>query len=213
MSRVEIDYLGEGRSDDAIARKLIVAATGVPGTSYRRPQAGPGKVSLDRRLAGLNAGVAYGKPVLVLRDLNSDAVCPGALLAHLLPNRHERLLLRICVRVSETWLMADREAYARFFGVSGSQIPRDPETLRDPKQTILGWVDDRRAAKLSRHVDDGRRRGVPDWAILGEWHGLFAEKVWNPTRAANAGTAPSLTRALRRLEALVANARREIQEL
>jgi hypothetical protein len=37
MSQVEIDYLGEGRSDEAVARKLIATAAAIPGNSYRRP--------------------------------------------------------------------------------------------------------------------------------------------------------------------------------
>ncbi|MEO8714989.1 MAG: hypothetical protein ABI369_08245, partial [Acetobacteraceae bacterium] len=110
MSRLEIDYLGEGASDEAIARKLILAVTGLPGVSYRRPRVGTGKQSLDKRLKGLNAGVAYGKPVLVLRDLDHDAPCPAELVAKLLPARHPRLLLRICPRESEAWLMADHAA-------------------------------------------------------------------------------------------------------
>jgi hypothetical protein len=99
--------------------------------------------------------------------------------------------------------MADREAYARFCGISPGQISARPEHLDDPKQDILGWADGGKAVKLKRHVDSGRRRGLPDWAILGEWHADFAENVWSPQRAAKSGRAPSLRRTLERVKALI----------
>jgi hypothetical protein len=202
MSPPEIDYLGEGPSDDAMARKIIVTAACLPGTSYRRPLSGTGKESLDKRLRGLNAGAAYGRPILVLRDLNRDASCPAELVARLLPNRHDNMLLSVCVREAEAWLIADAETYARFCGLPLSQVPARPETLADPKSVILGSADSGRAPRLKRHVDDGRRRGVPDWALLGEWHAEFVQVRWNPIRAASSGRAPSLCRALARLRRL-----------
>ena len=203
MSQVEVDYLGEGASDEAIARKMIISCAGSPGMSYRRPQVGTGKQSLDRRLAGLNAGVAHGRPILILRDLDHDAACAGELVAALLPNRHPRLLLRVCVREAEAWLLADGAAYAQFCGISVGQIPSDPEALDDPKQVILSWVANARAVRLKRYVDDARRRAVADWASLGAWHAEFAERIWDPERAAASGKAPSLARSITRLEALL----------
>jgi hypothetical protein len=205
MSPLEIDYLGEGPSDDIVARKVILAAAAVPGTSYRRPLTGTGKESLDKRLAGLNAGTVFGKPVLVLRDLNNDAVCPAELVEQLLPERNAGMLLRICVRETETWLMADFAAYAHFCGIKASRIPTMPETLRDPKQVILGWAESGQAKDLRRYLADGRRRGVPDWAILGEWHADFANTHWRPERAEQSGRAPSLSRSLARIKAFVAS--------
>jgi hypothetical protein len=204
MSQIEFDYLGEGRSDDAVARKLIASAAATPGTSYRRPLSGTGKDSLDKRLAGLNAGVQFGKPILVLRDLDHDANCPSELIAQLLPNRHPKLLLRICVREAEAWLMADFQAYAHYCGISDGQIPAAPESLADPKQLLLGWASSGVATRLSRHIQETRKRGVPDWASLGEWHSEFAEKHWDPRRAMATNRSPSLSRAIARIKSIAA---------
>lgn len=209
MSQPEIDYLGEGRSDEVVARRLIEAAAAVPGVSYQRPRSGTGKQNLDSRLVGLNAGARYGNPVLVLRDLDTDAPCAPTLVAQLLPDRHERLLLRVCVRTAEAWFMADAEAYARFCGIPARHIPSMPETLVDPKGVILGWANSKRTSALGTHVKEGRRRGVPNWRILGEWHAEFAEGLWSPVRAADSGRAPSLTKALTRLKSLVKLSRAE----
>jgi hypothetical protein len=203
MSRVEIDYTGEGRSDDAIARKLIEAANGVPGTAYTDRRAARGKSSMEGQLLRLNARASYGRPVLALRDLDQDAPCPGALVARILPDRNPRLLLRICVREIETWLMADSAAYAKFCGVKESRIPRNLEAIPDPKRLILNWVDSGEAAKLKRHVDEKRKIGVPFGALLGEWHAEFAANHWDPIKAAKSGRSASLSNALTRLRELV----------
>lgn len=199
MSSVEIDYLGEGRSDEVVARRLISAAEGIPGVSYLRPIRGVGKQSLDTRLRGLNAGVQFGKPVLVLRDLDNES-CAVELLNRLIPNRHPRLLLRICVREAEAWLMADRTAYARHCGVKEAQIPAQPEQHPDPKKLLIHLANAGSAIRLARFLADTRRRGVPDFAALGEFNAEFAEDVWDPVRAAKTGNAPSLQRALSRLQ-------------
>jgi len=203
MSRVEIDYTGEGRSDDAIARKLIEAANGVAGTSYTRGRSASGKQSLDRQLRGLNAGAQFRNPVLALRDLDQDAPCPGALINSILPDRNPRMLLRICIRESETWLMADAAAYAKFCGLEETQIPKKLEDLADPKRLILNWANTGEASKLKRHVDAKRKTGVKDWALLGEWHAEFAANHWDPIKAAKSGRSASLSKALARLRELV----------
>jgi hypothetical protein len=200
MSQVEIDYIGEGSSDDALARALISAAGGKPGKSYRRPLSGSGKSSLDGRLPGLNAGTVFGNALLALRDLDSDYPCPSALVTATLANRHPKMLLRVCVRSAESWLMADHVAFGQFCGIAPEAIPPQPENISDLKQTLLHWAETGSATRLKRHVTNGRRRGLRNWQILGEWNARFIETDWNPRRAAQSGRAPSLERALKRIE-------------
>jgi hypothetical protein len=202
MSQIEVDYLGEGRSDSAIARKLISSVHATPGVDYLvgRTRA-RGKAMVDQRVRGLNAGVLISRrPTLVLRDLDNDAQCPSDLVSGLLPNRGPSLLLRVCVRSAETWLLADAGGYAKFCGISPGMVPTRPKELPNPKQTILGWAVSGKATYLARYYHDAKRRGVPNWALLGEWHADFADRKWDPQRAANLGNAPSLVRALKRLE-------------
>ena len=203
MLRVEIDYTGEGRCDDAIARRLIEAANGVPATAYTDRRAARGKGNMEGQLIRLNARASYGRPVLALRDLDQDAPCPGELVARILPNRNSRLLLRICIRESETWLMADAAAYAKFCGLKETQIPKKLEDIADPKQLILNWANTGQASKLKRHVDERRKIGVPNVALLGEWHAEFAANHWDPIKAAKSGRSASLTKALTRLRELI----------
>lgn len=196
---LSIDYLGEGRSDDVIARRMIRAVNGRLGLSYRRPLGGVGKQNLDRRLEGLNKGSDFRGPVLVLRDLDTDAPCAPALLAMLLPEKRPKMLLRICVSSAESWLMADREAYAKFCGCRIADIPENPETVPNLKQLVQALGENGTAAQLCRHFEKFKALRVPMWGMLGDWHAQFAETFWDPLRAAESGRAPSLRKALDRL--------------
>jgi hypothetical protein len=194
-----IDYLGEGRSDEVIARRMIASIHGTPGLSYRRPLSGVGKQSLDSRLQGLNKGAQYRGPILVLRDLDKDAPCAPELVSSLVPQKSPRMLLRICVASAESWLLADRDAYAEFCGCRVAHIPGNPEGVSNLKQLVRGLGDNGTAVHLRRHFDKFRPRRVPEWGMLGDWHAQFAETLWDPVRAAESGRAPSLKRALDRL--------------
>lgn len=201
--QVSVNYLGEGASDEAIARRLIVAAGGVVGKSYLNPLVGTGKQSLDARLPGLNNGARYGPLILILRDLDNDAACAPELLSKLLPDRHPRLVLRVCVRSAEAWLMADATAYARYCGLRVGQMPGDAEDWSDLKQRLVEFANSGSAPKLQRHLAETARRRIAPYRALGKWHSDFASEHWNPDRAAASGRAPSLNRALNRLRALI----------
>lgn len=205
MSSIEVDYVGEGPSDDVIARRMIVAIDCCPGTSYRRPLKGAGKSSLDARLSGLNKGALHRNPILAIRDLDRDASCAPTLVARLLPDRNPKMLLRISVSTTESWLMADRDAYAKFCGAPIRDIPQAPETVMDLKRLVQELGESGRARHLRRHFDQASASGVPMWGMIGSWHAQFAEDHWDPIRAAESGSAPSLARALRRMRSVVSD--------
>jgi hypothetical protein len=199
MSPLEIDYCAEGQSDMVIAKKLIVVAGHAPGRAYPRENGAQGKAAVDRLVAGLNAGAAFGNPVLVLRDLDG-ADCPSSLIQQLLTKRNPRMLLRIAVRSADAWLMADRKAYAIFCGVKERQIPETIEDLARPKSIIEDWLDNGKALHLARFVTEQRRLGMPNYQIIGQWHAEFARSDWDPLRAANSGRCPSLQKAIVRIQ-------------
>lgn len=204
MPETVIDFLGEGSTDDFIARKLIQSVGASPGLAWRTPLSGSGKSSLDKRLLGLNAGQPHRDSLLlVLRDLDNDASCPSALSAKLVPNRHPNLILRICVRESESWLLADADAYAKYCGVSASRIPDQTDLIDDPKKMVVEWGRQQKSTKLNRYIREAENRGVPAWAILVDWNLDFIERYWDPGRAAAAGRSNSLFRSLNRLRTLV----------
>ena len=109
------------------------------------------------------------------------------------------MLLRISISSAESWLMADRDAYADFCGCRLAHVPENPETVQKLKTLIQTLGENGTASRLKRHFDKFKPARVPMWAMLGDWHAQFAETHWDPVRAAASGRAPSLQRAMDRL--------------
>jgi hypothetical protein len=85
--------------------------------------------------------VAQITPFLVLTDLD-QAECPLTIINNWFQARskHPNLLFRIAVREVEAWLMADREAFAKFLGISIDLIPTDVDNITDPKTNLINLV-------------------------------------------------------------------------
>src|SRR5262249_8487625 len=95
-----------------------------------------GKAALDKALKGLNSA-AKGSPWFVLRDLNHDAKCAPIYLSALRLKVSKWMVFRLAVRELEAWLLADREGFADFLGVSPSVFPDRPDEEDDPTQTLV----------------------------------------------------------------------------
>ena len=101
-------------------------------------------------------------------------------------------LLRFAVSEAESWLLADREAIALFFGIAETNIPRNPDSLDDPKLEILRLA--RRSSGMLR------REMISPWDLQKPGSGYnihlqkFAREKWRPIVARH--HSESLNRAL-----------------
>jgi len=134
--------------------------------------------------------------VVILTDLD-QAVCPSALLDvwFAASPRPANLLLRVAVRESESWLLADHQAMRKLLGPRGV-LPAEPDQLPDPKQHLL-----RLATSASRDVrlDLVKAKGQVCSQGIG-YNARLTDLVrtdWSPERAAQ--RSPSLARARRRM--------------
>lgn len=190
----------EGPSDAAVARRIVQAA----GLQVSAEFVAGGKKRLDPRIRGYNNAARFGA-WLVLRDLDFDAECAATLREALLPAPAPGMHLRVPVRSVEAWLLADRENFSRYFGVSPSIIAGDPDSLPRPKRTIVDLA--RRSAK--RAIREGvvpvegtsAEVGPGFTAVIVE----YASTVWAPDAAAE--VSDSLRRCLRALRQLSSSRR------
>lgn len=128
-----ISILVEGNLDETVAGEIIDAAGGTVGTVYGRR----GADYIEKKITGFNQ-LAQGIPILTLVDLmDLDSDCPAEIVQEWLPHRNEHMLLRLVVREIESWILADRAAISRFFGIRKALVPHHPETLEDPKATLV----------------------------------------------------------------------------
>ncbi len=181
----------EGETDVPVAERLIALV----GLQRHAVVTGPGAPNLDPRIPEFNRS---GEHVnwLILRDLDHDAPCPAELVPNLLGRQPlaRRVALRVPVRAVESWLLADREGFAREFGVALRQLPTDPDSLEAPKRRLIDVCRRSRRADIRRGMTprEGSGRSVgPEYVTRIV---AFARFAWEPERAAEASE--SLRRSL-----------------
>jgi len=196
--RARIYAAVEGKTDKVVVERLIAHVGAEAGPVY----VAEGKPNLKKRIAGYNQAAQHSL-WLVLVDLDRDGCAPSLRVAWL-PEPSSGLCFRVAVHAVEAWLMADAETLAGFLGVARSNIPANPESLPDPKATLVGL------AASSRHRDiredmapqpgSGRRVGPAYTSRIIE----YAGQHWRPgTAALQSGSLERTIRCLRRLAASV----------
>lgn len=186
----------EGMVDESVVARLIRDAGAEPGAIYGKK----GKNAIRQKIDGYNSA-ARRSPWLVLVDLDSDEPCAPPLSGAWLPAPAEYMCFRVAVRAVESWLLADRERFARYVGVRLRDIPRDPDGLLDPKSLVVDLA--RRSSRADIRADivprpgSGRRVGSAYSSRMVE----FIESRWRPSFAAD--VSDSLSRCRARLSELV----------
>ena len=182
----------EGIVDTAVVRRILA----VTGVEIAAVYGESGKHHLDR----YNEAARHGRRWFVLRDLNGDAECAPTLVRRLLPTPAPDMTFRVAIREIESWLLADTAAFARFFRVSASRIPIDPDSVRHPKQRLIGIVRSSTSRAMRAAIvpldDRGSRVGPGYSGRIIE----FVQRHWRPSEASR--RSGSLRRCLARLEAL-----------
>ncbi len=132
----------EGRTDEIIARHIL-SYCGFSGSP--RLVNGAGKQTILKKLPKYNEAAKaanYEGSVslyVVLLDLDNHD-CVRDYVHNLIIKPEKRLIIRVAVREIESWIMADREHFARFIGVARENIPRHPDLEQDPKATMFDLI-------------------------------------------------------------------------
>jgi hypothetical protein len=178
----------------ALGRRILGECP--PLSIYREYNAG-GFGRLRKRVVNFQRMAQLGFPTLLLTDLDR-AACPAQLIGQWFSAAPATgFLFRVCVRNGESWVMADREAFAAFMHIAVAQVPREPEKSSDPKGELV-----RLAQRAPRRI---REALTPiKSATIGPGHNSllsgFVRDSWSPKRAAQ--NSASLTRCLARVRAL-----------
>ncbi len=165
----------EGQSDVAVVQRILALV----GCSVHAIYGRSGRATIERSLPGYN-NAAHFAPWLVLRDLDTDAPCAAELARRILPHPAEWMRFRIAVREVESWLLADPERLSGYLRVSRTSIPHDPDSLADPKATLVNLA--RRSSAASVRADMVPELGVS--AAVGPGYvsrvSEFAGNYWRP---------------------------------
>jgi Domain of unknown function (DUF4276) len=171
----------EDELSEAVGIRLVaeVASACEVNLKFRRGGYGYLKSKLDSFCQ-----IARRQPLLLLTDLD-EMPCAPELIAEWMEGRDhpEKFMFRVAVREVEAWLLADHEAMKGLLGRKITKLPAKPDTLSDPKQTLMKLA--RKAPRLVRN-DLLREHGALALRGLGYNVRLcaFVRDMWNPERAA-----------------------------
>ena len=195
MTLALIVYLGvEDDLSEAVARRLLQHAN--RGYDVGAVYGGRGFGDLKRNIRGWNS-LSKTFPFLLLTDLDQTP-CPPMLKNDWYPYPyHPNLIFRVAVREVEAWLLADASGFAAYLGVSKDIVPPKPETLLDPKSTLIQITRRSRLRKIRECIvplENSTAQIGPDYnACLSE----FVRNDWNVSTATKSSA--SLARAVARL--------------
>jgi len=181
MNPVTIYLAVEDDLSEEVARKVLSSSrqTYLVGAVYGKSGFG----FLKKNALGFNRA-AQGIPYLMLTDLDQGECAPDLMKEWFgeIP-LHPNFLFRVAVREVEAWLLAHRKAFAKFVRISESRIPKDVESIADPKQSLIQLV--------SRSPNRAMREEImpPAGSIRKQgpnYNGCLAgyvQKFWNPREA------------------------------
>ncbi|WP_446008758.1 hypothetical protein [Candidatus Electrothrix sp.] len=144
MKEIYITLAVEDYLSEAVARKLLEQVN----PNYRVSQClcKGGHGYLQAKINSFNQAAQF-LPFFVLTD--QDRGCPPGKKSQWLKQKANRyFIFRIAVMEVESWVMAHREAFAEFIGVSLDRVPRKPDELDDPKRFLLALAVRSRFSRL-----------------------------------------------------------------
>jgi hypothetical protein len=167
---------------------------------YRKGGAG----YLKQRLLAFNSASRIN-PYLMLTDLDRCACAPELIedwfrcsMDQYPARRHSNFLFCVAVREVESWLLADRESCARFWGVATHLIPSQPDQIVDPKKELITLATRSRYRQIREEIAPQSGSILKTGPGYNERLGFFVSKSWRSQIAAK--YSPSLHRTLQRLQ-------------
>ena len=198
MSETIINISVEDVLSKSVAETMLKQSTRdfTLGVCYQRNGFG----YLKKTVPGLNIA-AQRNAYLVLTDLDQNS-CPLEIISKWLPQpKHSNLIFRIAVREIESWVLADREQFAKFLGISLDLIPPNVDKISDPKEFLINLA--RKSKK--KELRDSIVPPAKSTAKVGrDYNGQLMSFVNNHWQARLAlENSPSLARAMKSLDRFV----------
>jgi hypothetical protein len=154
-----------------------------------------GKPDIQKKILEYNRSASQ-LPFVVIVDMDNDG-CPPGMLARWFPSGVARkMMFRVAVREVESWILADRVAFAEYIGIRQDSISPDPDLLSDPKKEIFDLV--RRSRKRNLKLDVLPRDSASQGPAYNLRIGEFVHSKWRPAVARESSR--SLERFIRALE-------------
>lgn len=135
MTKIYINLAVEDVLSEVVARKILEQTARNYEVINCLCRGGYGY--LKRKINDFNRA-ANGCNFLVLTDQDDLNSCPPEKISSWLEQEcHPNLIFRVAVMEVESWVLAHRDAFARFLSVPIARIPENTDTIADPKQFLV----------------------------------------------------------------------------
>lgn len=195
----KIAVIAEDRLTEAVLLKCISEV--LPAYQVTRSEVKHGRGNVQRELNAY-AMLAQTMPVVIGVDLDGDFCAPGLLRGWGRIPPQPGLILRVAVREVESWVLADQKMVANFIRVAPNEVPKRPDTLDDPKRSLLEIA--RQHAAIELRQDLVPRNYDASYPRIGPAYNMrmceFVAKKWRPHVARK--KSESLDRAMAALEVI-----------
>lgn len=156
------------------------------------------KTEIQQKIDGLN-NASQGSPYFVLTDQNGIKDCPPSEIRRLIRGPvNANLIYRFAVMEVESWVMAHRDAFAKFLSIPENKIPHDTDKIPHPKECLIGLARKSRCPSLKQAIVPPRGATSKTGPGYNVQLPAFVRRCWNAQQAAQ--HSPSLNRTLQRLK-------------
>ena len=136
-------------------------------------------------------------PFLVLAD--QDRGCPPKKISAWLKTKaNPNFIFRIAVMEVESWILAHRDAFAKFISVSKDKIPKETDTIGDPKKFLLSLVSRSKSKRLRSDIVPSKGSTATVGPDYNGRLSIFIQTQWNPLEAKS--NSESLNRMINRIQ-------------
>ena len=196
MKEIHLTLAVEHVLSEVIARKLIEQTQKNYWVTQCLRKGGFGylksKINAFNKAAG---GVSF----FVLTDQDSINECPPDKIANWLNQPcNPNLIFCIAVMEVESWVIADREAFARFLSISLTRIPQDTDSILDPKEFLISLARKSRSSRLRADLVPPHGATSKQGPNYNNQLARFVRENWDARSARD--NSKSLNRAFMRLE-------------
>lgn len=185
--------------EDALSFALMEQVLAHTGRGYKvlRPMVQRGVGNIHKSVAKY-LSASHALPHLVLVDLDQHVCAPQLRQQWGVASLPRSMLFRVAVREVEAWVLADRSGFADFAGIPVNKIAAAPESLPEPKQTLINLVRRSRNKRLAAELVPAPGSRVSIGPLYNERLGQFVRERWDVDAAM--ANSPSLGRSFARLQ-------------
>jgi hypothetical protein len=193
---MRVNLLLEGVVDEAVGQRLLQLYGHEIGVTFGRK----GWTYIEKKVRDFDRACSVQSLLTLVDFMDTGLACPPEVVRTWLPQSAFSHVFRVVLNEIESWILADRCAIAKFLSIPISKVPLSPESLNDPKQTLINLARSSRSKSTRDALVPKQGHAVAEGPLYSSEIVRFVLEEWNPEAARL--NADSLAKCISRLNEL-----------